>query len=65
MNDETFRWEAEIVTESTFRVFVRNMYYSNRDERMQWSMTPLDMPEYFANNKWYLKRLFKEQSGDD
>jgi hypothetical protein len=60
MEHHTFRWEAETISESQFRVFVRNKYYENKDERQFWHLPCIEMAQYVAENKWYLKKLFKE-----
>lgn len=46
---------------STFRLFVNNKYYEYVDEKYQWEheYNPEALIEYWNQNKWFLKRLYK------
>lgn len=46
---------------SEFRLWVNQLYYSNRDERQSLNIDTFDVKEYFNEYKWWLKREFQYQ----
>lgn len=57
--DLSMVWEHP-ATESPFRIFVRNKYYENKDERHYHNEECLEFQEYIKENKWFLRKLYKE-----
>ena len=45
---------------SKFRMFVNNMYYAYLDEN-NFTSKDKTVKEYFNKNKWFLKKLYKEE----
>jgi predicted deacetylase len=46
--------------ERNFKLWLQEMYYRNKDERSCYRQPSIDLKEYFNQNKWYLKKLYKE-----
>jgi hypothetical protein len=44
-----------------FRHWLRNMYYENQLERIDWQQAPLSLSDYFLINKYWLKREYRFQ----
>ena len=51
---------------SNFRLFVLNMWEDHKEEVFTWTKAPVNYTseEYFNNNKWYLKTLYKKRSSN-
>lgn len=45
---------------NAFRNWVINSWWENCDERLTYKEHPVTLEEYVQQNKWYLKRKFKE-----
>lgn len=48
--------------DSHFKNWVQGKYFDNCEERRIYNQTPLVLKEYWSNNKWFLKKLFKNES---
>jgi len=44
-----------------FRNWLRNMYYDNQLERVDWRQSPMALSDYFKLNKYWLKREYRFQ----
>jgi hypothetical protein len=51
----------EIETVSPFRAFAMNVWQDHKDEVFYWESRIVEYTskQYFAENKWYLKKLYK------
>ena len=51
-----------MVEKMCFRLFCYEKYFEHSEEIYSWtkSMTYATFPEYFEQNKWYLKKLYKK-----
>lgn len=47
---------------SRFRLWVQEIYYSNRDERMLYHDSDIRLEEYWRMYKYWLKREYKHQT---
>lgn len=56
-NDPTHFFKVEV---NSFKNFINEMYYMNQNEREYFKLELVSREEYIKNNKWFLKRLFKE-----
>lgn len=51
----------ELKIPSRFRMFVNNKYYEFLDENNMLGNSRKTVKQYFNENKWFLKRLYKEK----
>jgi hypothetical protein len=49
-----------VMSFNVFRNWVINSWWENCDERLTYKEHPVTLEEYVQQNKWYLKRKFKE-----
>ena len=49
--------------DSSFRVWLADLYMMNKEERAGFGFDPITMKEYFNRYKYWLKREYKHQRG--
>jgi hypothetical protein len=49
-----------MLKEGDFRLYVNNMYQSAMNERSHYKQETCTVQEYFDENKFWLKKMFKE-----
>ena len=51
-----------MVEKMSFRLFVNEKYYEHSEEVFSWTkhLPTQTFKQYFNENKWYLKRLYKK-----
>lgn len=58
-------WISKFSTGSRFKMFVNEMYFKNLDERSNYGEEPQTFKTYVSNNKWFLKKRYKDQNGNN
>lgn len=48
---------------SPFRLWVQDIWYQNKDERLLHHEAELKLADYWRMYKWWLKREFKHKTG--
>lgn len=50
------------IKDSHFRTWVRNLWFDNTSERLEYRELPYSMEEYWEKYKWWLKREYRFQT---
>jgi hypothetical protein len=45
----------------SFRDWLKDLYFENREERFYWKDKELSLEEYFNRYKWWLRREYRYQ----
>lgn len=51
--------KERFMPDSDFKLWLQEMYYRNKDERFFYRLPCIELREYFNQNKWYLKKMYK------
>lgn len=46
---------------SRFRLWVRDLYYQNREEKLTFNENPHSIQQYWDTYKWWLRREYRHQ----
>lgn len=47
----------------TFRQWLHEMWLRNCEERSSWKMTTYSIQQYIVEHKWWLRRQYRHQQG--